>query len=99
MLNELRIYRLHPGKLAAMQERFKRVNRALFERHGIEVVQAWRNPDDENVFVFLLTFPDRDARERAWKAYHEDPDFLAQREEQKTIIAEITLHVLDPLDV
>ena len=26
MLNELRIYRLHPGKREAMRERFKRFN-------------------------------------------------------------------------
>ena len=50
------------------------------------------------MFVFLLAFPNREAREQAWKAYHEDPEFLAQREEQKTIIAEITLHLLTPLE-
>jgi hypothetical protein len=60
-------------------------------------VSVWRNPDDEDMFVFLLTFPDREARERAWKAYHEDPDFLAQRNEQKSIIAQITLHLLEPV--
>lgn len=99
MLDELRIYTLHPGKLEAMKERFTRVNRVLFARHGIEVVNIWRNPDDENTFVFLLTFPDRETRERAWAAYHEDPDFLAQRDEQKSIIANITLHLLAPLQV
>lgn len=99
MLQELRIYRLHPGKREAMRERFQGFNRTLFERHGIGLVSAWLSPDDENAFVFLLTFPDRAARELAWKAYHDDPEWIAQREEQQTIIAGITLYLLDPLEL
>ena len=91
MVNELRIYRLHPGKLDAMLARFHGVARTMFARHGITVLHAWHNPEDADMFVVLFAFADFAARERAWIAFHADPDFDAQVDEQKSIIAEIVM--------
>ena len=92
---ELRRYELFPGTRERMRTRFRDVNLPLFERHGITLEHAWEDVENEDVFWFLASFADRDARERAWAAYHEDPDFLAAKGGQAEIIKDIHLHLLE----
>ena len=41
MIYELRTYEAAPGKLPALNARFRDHTRGLFERHGMEVVGFW----------------------------------------------------------
>ncbi|MCP5551091.1 MAG: NIPSNAP family protein [Akkermansiaceae bacterium] len=78
---ELRLYHAAPGKLDALQARFRDHTVRLFEKHGMTNVGYWipaENPD--NLLVYLMAYPSRDAREAMWKAFFADPDWQAAKE-------------------
>lgn len=75
---EMRTYYANPGKLEALNARFREHTLKLFERHGIENIGYWvpvENP--ENMLVYVVAYPDRAAREASWKAFFADPDWQA----------------------
>jgi len=80
-LYELRIYRARPGKLGALEARFRDHAAALLERHGAHSLGYWvpvKNSGRE--LVVLLEYPNREAAERAWAAFNADPQWQkAQR--------------------
>jgi hypothetical protein len=92
---ELRRYTLHPGALEAMKERFRTLSLAVFEDVGITLEDAWIGCGDSETFLFLVSFPNLEARERAWERYHADERYLAARESQSQIIQDIEVTLLD----
>jgi hypothetical protein len=73
---ELRIYYASPGKLDALQARFRDHTCKLFEKHGMTNVGYWvpvDNPD--NKLIYILAFPSREAQQKAWKAFIADPEW------------------------
>jgi hypothetical protein len=74
---EMRIYTTHPGKLDALHKRFREYTNRLFKKHGMELVGYWTPTDDEakDKLVYILAYPDREARERSWKAFRDDPEW------------------------
>lgn len=78
---ELRIYTPGPGKLAALNARFRAHTLKLFEKHGMRNVAYWNEqPTDaapDGRVVYVLAYPDRGARDAAWKAFVADPEWRA----------------------
>jgi hypothetical protein len=80
-LYELRVYHPHPGKLDALNARFREHTLKLFEKHGMRNVAYWieapneQSPDGKVIYV--LAFPSREAREASWKAFVADPEWQA----------------------
>lgn len=76
-LFEMRVYYAAPGKLDALHARFRNHTCALFERHGMTnlgyFVPEGDNP--ERKLVYFLAFPDRAARDKAFRAFAADPDW------------------------
>jgi hypothetical protein len=71
---ELRTYYAAPGKLDALQARFRDHTVKLFEKHGMENIGYWLPlTNTENKLVYLLAFPSREAREKSWKEFSADP--------------------------
>lgn len=71
---EMRTYYAAPGKLEDLQARFRNHTTKLFAKHGMENIGYWvpvNNPD--NKLIYILAYPSREARERAWKAFGADP--------------------------
>ena len=80
---ELRIYTTHPGRLEALNKRFREHTNELFEKHGMELVGYWTpadGPEAENTLIYILAYPDREAREASWKAFLADPDWHQARD-------------------
>jgi NIPSNAP len=81
---ELRTYVAAPGKLEALHARFRDHTNALFTKHGMTLVGYWVPSDPDkgagNTLVYLLSFPDRAARDKAWKDFGSDPAWTAARE-------------------
>lgn len=99
---ELRTYHAAPGKLAALQARFRDHTLALFARHQMELV-AFFTPSDapgrDQTLVYLLAFPSRAAAERAWTEFRADPDWvraLADSEREGPLVEGIESVFLDP---
>ena len=82
-LYELRTYTAAPGRLAALERRFRDHTLGLFAAHGLEVVGFWRGVDPagepSGTLVYLLAFDDRAAADRAWEAFRDDPAWLAAK--------------------
>lgn len=78
---ELRTYTAAPGKLEDLHNRFRNHTLRLFEKHGMQNIGYWVPMDKEgkpeNKLIFLLAYPHREAREKAWKAFTSDPDWKA----------------------
>jgi NIPSNAP protein len=81
---ELRTYTAAPGKLEALHARFRNHTNALFVKHGMKIVGFWVPSDKDkgadNTLVYLLQYPDRPARDRAWDAFRKDPAWIAARD-------------------
>jgi len=76
---ELRSYTPQPGKLAALNARFREHTLALFVKHGMTNVAFWNEvptPESpEGRIVYILAYPSREAREADWKAFVADPEW------------------------
>ena len=72
---EIRTYYANEGKLDALLARFRDHTVALFKKHGMTNVGYWVPSDNkENKLVYMLAFPSREARNKAFKAFSADPD-------------------------
>ncbi len=73
---EMRIYYAPPGKLDALNTRFRDHTCKLFEKHGMVNIGYWLPLENtENKLVYILAYPSREARETSWKAFMADPDW------------------------
>jgi hypothetical protein len=81
---ELRTYTAAPGKLDALHARFRNHTNRLFAKHGMKIVGFWVPSDKDkgadNTLVYLLRYPDRAAREKAWEDFRKDPAWIAARD-------------------
>jgi hypothetical protein len=84
---ELRTYYAAPGKLEELHARFRNHTLKLFKKHGMEVVGFWGPTDkekgSENTLVYILAFPSRDARDKAWRDFRSDPEWQAVAQESE----------------
>jgi hypothetical protein len=85
MLYELRIYTATPGKLDALNARFKDHTLKLFEKHGMVNVGYWVPvKNDENKLYYIIGHKDKAARDASFKAFGADPDWQkAYKESEK----------------
>src|SRR5687768_10692990 len=76
---ELRTYTVAPGKLEDLHNRFRKHTLRLFEKHGVQSIGYWvpmdKDAKPENKLIFLLAYPGREAREKTWKAFADDPEW------------------------
>ena len=75
---ELRIYTAAPGKMDALQARFRNHTMKLFEKHGMTNVAYWTelNPKGgEEKLYYVLAYPSKEAADKAWAAFRNDPDW------------------------
>jgi hypothetical protein len=84
---ELRTYTAAPGKLDALNARFRDHTIALFKKHGMEVVGFWMPVDKEagagDKLVYILAHPSRAAAEANWKAFRDDPEWVKVKAESE----------------
>lgn len=100
-LYELRVYHPHPGKLEALHERFRNHTLELFEKHGMENIGYWTTTGEDPKLVYLLAFPDKQAKEKAWEDFLNDPEWQEAYErsiQDGRIVASIDSTLLRPTD-
>ncbi len=77
---ELRTYSASPGKLDALNARFRNHTLALFRKHGMEIVGFWMPIDQEagagEKLVYILAHQSRAAAAASWQAFRVDPDWV-----------------------
>jgi hypothetical protein len=84
---ELRTYYAAPGKLEALNARFRDHTCALFKKHGMEIVGFWIPMDKEqgaeNKLVYMLAHKNREAAKQSWKDFQSDPEWQKVRAESE----------------
>ena len=76
MVFELRTYTAEPGKLADLEKRFRDHTVRLFAKHGIVNYGYWK-PETPDTLIYLLAHPSRDAADKAWMSFRNDPEWQA----------------------
>jgi hypothetical protein len=80
---ELRTYVAVPGKLDALNARFRDHTLALFKKHGMEVVGFWTPTNKEtgaDTLVYVLAHKSRAAADESWKAFRADPVWISAKQ-------------------
>ena len=74
---ELRIYHTVPGKLPALESRFRDIYSKLLAKHDLQVVGYWVPEgavDWDNTFVYLVAHSSREEAKKNWDAMLDDPE-------------------------
>src|SRR2546422_368007 len=80
---EMRTYYAEPGKLDALNARFRDHTCKLFEKHGMTNVGYWvpmkgqKGADD--TLIYILAHKSADAAKASFDAFRKDPDWIAAR--------------------
>ena len=77
---ELRVYHTNPGLLDHLHKRFNEHTNHLFVKHGMRLIGYWVPADQDNQLIYILAFPSIEAREAAWTAFGEDPEWQQARD-------------------
>jgi len=92
---ELRVYHTLPGRVPALESRFRDTISKLLAKHDLKVVGYWV-PEDapawENTFIFMVAHASREEAKKNWDAFRADPEF---QEVLKTEQADKTVEKID----
>jgi hypothetical protein len=73
---EMRVYYANPGKLDALNARFRDHTMKLFEKHGLTNVGYFVPVDNkDNKLVYFISAPSREARDKSFKEFAADPEW------------------------
>jgi hypothetical protein len=88
---ELRVYHSVPGKLPALESRFRDTVSKLFAKHDLKAVGYWvpeDAPASDDTFIYILAHPSREETKKNWDAMRADPAFqemLKSEQADKTV--------------
>jgi hypothetical protein len=74
---ELRIYHTLPGKLPALESRFRDIYSKLLAKHDLQVVGYWVPEEKaawDNTFVYVVAHSNREEAKKNWDAMLADPE-------------------------
>ena len=80
---EIRTYTTLPGRLDALNARFRDHTLRLFEKHGITNVGYWvptDEPKSQNTLVYVLAHDSREAAKASFESFGKDPEWQKARE-------------------
>jgi hypothetical protein len=101
---ELRIYHAAPGKMKALHARFRDVTCKLFKKHGMTIIGFWsptKEEEAEKKLYYILAYPSKEAADKAWKAFREDPDWIEAKKASETggtLVKKVESVYMNPTD-
>ena len=100
---ELRTYSANEGKLDALHARFRDHTMKLFEKHGMTNVGYWvpEGERSKDTLMYILAFPDRAARDKAFKEFGADPEWKKVQSESEAngkLVKKVESTFLNPTD-
>jgi hypothetical protein len=100
---ELRIYHAAPGKLPALESRFRDIYSKALAKHDLQVVGYWV-PEGaaawDNTFVYLVAHSSREEAKKNWDAMLADPEVqeAIKSEEADKLVEKIDRAYMRPTD-
>jgi hypothetical protein len=98
---ELRVYHALPGKLPALESRFRDKTSKILARHKLDVVGYWVTEDPSaNSFIWIVADPSREEAKKNWDAMMADPEFqdVIKAEQAERLVEKIDVTYLRPTD-
>jgi hypothetical protein len=100
---ELRIYHTVPGKLRALESRFRDIYSKLLAKHDLQVVGYWvpeGTADWDNTFLYLVAHSSREEAKKNWDATLADPAVqeAIKSEEADKLVEKIDRTYMRPTD-
>jgi hypothetical protein len=101
---ELRTYYANPGKMQALHARFRETTSKLFDKHGMTIIGFWTPIDTkeaERKLVYLLAYPSKEAADKSWKTFRDDPAWKAAKEASEkngVLVEKVESVYLNPTD-
>lgn len=80
---ELRTYTTHPGRLDALNARFRNHTLKLFEKHGMKNVMYWIPTNEKlskNTLIYVISHASEEAAAKSWAAFRADPEWIKARD-------------------
>lgn len=104
-LYEMRTYHAAPGKMDAVHARFRDHACRLLKKHGMEAIGFWVPMDEKDgagaTLTWVLQWPDRATREKAWEEFKADPEWKAafqESEKDGKLVEKADIRFLRPTD-
>jgi hypothetical protein len=101
---ELRMYHTVPGRLPALEARFRDDTIRIFNKHNMTSLGYW-TPEDaplkDNELIYILAHPSREAATKNWAAFRDDPEWQKvskASEADGKIVEKVDSIYMDPLD-
>jgi NIPSNAP len=100
---ELRVYHAVPGKLSALESRFRDTASKLLAKHDLKAVGYWV-PEDavawDNTFIYILAHPSREEAKKNWDAMMADPELqgVLKSEQANKLVEKIDSTYMRPTD-
>lgn len=82
-LYELRTYTALPGRLDALNKRFREHTLKLFEKHGMKNEMYWIPTDPklkDNTLIYVVSHESEEAAKKSWDAFRTDPEWIKARD-------------------
>jgi NIPSNAP len=102
---EMRTYHCFPGRLDALNKRFREHTTKMFEKHGMTNVAYWTfedSPAKENTLVYVISHASREQAAKNWDAFRNDPEWkkiaAASEADGGKIVEKVDSVFLDAID-
>jgi hypothetical protein len=100
---ELRVYHAIPGKLPALESRFRDTTSKLLAKHDLKVVGYWvpeGTPVWDNTFVDIFAYSSREEAQKNWDAFEADPAFqeVIKSEQANKLVEKMDSTYMRPTD-
>jgi hypothetical protein len=101
---ELRVYHCLPGRLPALQTRFRDHTISIFAKHHITSVAYWTPQDDpqkDNTLIYVIAHESREAAKKNWAEFGKDPEWrevAKASEADGKIVEKVDSTFMDPTD-
>lgn len=83
---EIRTYYTLPGRLDALNQRFRNHTLKIFEKHGMTNVGYWvpqDSPARDNTLIYVISHASREQAKANWAAFVADPEWKKVAEESQ----------------
>jgi hypothetical protein len=99
---ELRIYYVNPGKMEALNARFKNHTNKLLEKHGMVLIGFWTDAKEpDRKLIYIVAHKSKEAAGDSWKAFQADPEWKAAKaksEENGKLVEKVDFYFMNPTD-
>ena len=101
---EIRTYTTEPGRLDALNARFRDHTTKLFEKHGMANIGYWTPADDprsKDTLIYVLAHESRETADKSWQAFRDDPEWHKARDASEAdgkIVSKVESVFLNPTE-